>query len=218
LASTRSTHRPRPTIAFHAFCQPPIGNVDPDPYPSGYILSPLAHQGNPKMASFLRPSAIAGRSMAIMSRVTGGSSTLSQRSTAAKGLSTVSFDPSRMNIKFDASVEYRQNNMMGASARSHPSFMTGVKSSLLKAIAHCSGDITMTTISESMMIEGEYEFQGSEEWEEVMESSSESINNSVEYLESLSIWQISTLKRRKKMMNKHKLRKRRKKLRLQSKK
>jgi hypothetical protein len=37
-------------------------------------------------------------------------------------------------------------------------------------------------------------------------------------LEELSIWLISTLKRRKKMMNKHKLRKRRKKLRLKSKK
>jgi hypothetical protein len=37
-------------------------------------------------------------------------------------------------------------------------------------------------------------------------------------IEELSIWLISTLKRRKKMMNKHKLRKRRKKLRLKSKK
>lgn len=37
-------------------------------------------------------------------------------------------------------------------------------------------------------------------------------------LEELSVWLISTLKRRKKMMNKHKLRKRRKKMRLKSKK
>jgi len=36
--------------------------------------------------------------------------------------------------------------------------------------------------------------------------------------QSLSLWLISTLKRRKKMMNKHKLRKRRKKLRLKTRK
>jgi hypothetical protein len=37
-------------------------------------------------------------------------------------------------------------------------------------------------------------------------------------LSDLSVWLISTLKRRKKMMNKHKLRKRRKKLRLKTRK
>ena len=37
-------------------------------------------------------------------------------------------------------------------------------------------------------------------------------------LSDVSIWLISTLKRRKKMMNKHKLRKRRKKLRLKTRK
>lgn len=44
------------------------------------------------------------------------------------------------------------------------------------------------------------------------------IDSAASKLEELSIWLISTLKRRKKMMNKHKLRKRRKKLRLKSKK
>jgi hypothetical protein len=39
-----------------------------------------------------------------------------------------------------------------------------------------------------------------------------------ETTQSLSLWLISTLKRRKKMMNKHKLRKRRKKLRLKTRK
>lgn len=39
-----------------------------------------------------------------------------------------------------------------------------------------------------------------------------------ELLSELSIWQISTLKRRRKKMNKHKLRKRKKKLRLKTRK
>ena len=43
-------------------------------------------------------------------------------------------------------------------------------------------------------------------------------NENDEVLKNLSIWFISTLKRRKKKMNKHKLRKRRKLLRLKSKK
>jgi hypothetical protein len=44
------------------------------------------------------------------------------------------------------------------------------------------------------------------------------VDTAASKLQELSLWLISTLKRRKKMMNKHKLRKRRKKLRLKSKK
>ena len=56
----------------------------------------------------------------------------------------------------------------------------------------------------------------------IVESSSSSVAaalaSALELLDPMAIWQISTLKRRKKMMNKHKLQKRRKKLRLKTRK
>mmetsp|Transcript_13190 Transcript_13190/g.23589 ORF Transcript_13190/g.23589 Transcript_13190/m.23589 type:complete len:163 (-) Transcript_13190:129-617(-) len=50
-------------------------------------------------------------------------------------------------------------------------------------------------------------------WEDIV---TQKTDESSSPLEDLSIWQISTLKRRKKMMNKHKLRKRKKKMRLKT--
>ena len=49
-------------------------------------------------------------------------------------------------------------------------------------------------------------------------SSATALASASELMDPMAIWQISTLKRRKKMMNKHKLQKRRKKLRLKTRK
>mmetsp|Transcript_17972 Transcript_17972/g.32502 ORF Transcript_17972/g.32502 Transcript_17972/m.32502 type:complete len:182 (-) Transcript_17972:29-574(-) len=60
--------------------------------------------------------------------------------------------------------------------------------------------------------EGEREEEDSR-WEDIV---TQITDESASPSEDLSIWQISTLKRRKKMMNKHKLRKRKKKMRLKT--
>lgn len=52
----------------------------------------------------------------------------------------------------------------------------------------------------------------------IVEDDSSDVDEEEQTLADAAIWRISTLKRRRKMMNKHKLRKRRKKLRLKSKK
>ncbi len=153
-----------------------------------------------------------------MGRVLGGPSTLAQKSSAAKGLSTISFDPSRMNVDSGVFVEYLRKNTTFATASINPSLMSGLKSSLSKAMTLFSADISVAVMSGPEMIQGKNQLLGSEESKDVVASSSASVDNGRDHLESLSLWQISTLKRRKKMMNKHKLRKRRKKLRLQSKK
>ena len=91
----------------------------------------------------------------------------------------------------------------------HPSSVVSpinIKTTLAHMIANISRDsaLIVTDFTQTSLSETE---------------SNESIMNiTASKLEELSVWLISTLKRRKKMMNKHKLRKRRKKLRLKSKK
>ena len=91
-------------------------------------------------------------------------------------------------------------------------------------MTNLSGDYTLVTM-DSIARKLEEGKEG--DWEDIiisttapkttiMESPQEEESNCL--LEELSLWQISTLKRRKKMMNKHKLRKRRKKNRLKTRK
>ena len=91
-----------------------------------------------------------------------------------------------------------------------------IKSTIFNAVANLTENGVLVTIDK-------YQVNNTEEGD------SEEISTAANHLASLmdkasaslaelSIWLISTLKRRKKMMNKHKLRKRRKKLRLKSKK
>eukprot|EP00573_Skeletonema_grethae_P003357 CAMPEP_0201685738 /NCGR_PEP_ID=MMETSP0578-20130828/428_1 /ASSEMBLY_ACC=CAM_ASM_000663 /TAXON_ID=267565 /ORGANISM="Skeletonema grethea, Strain CCMP 1804" /LENGTH=89 /DNA_ID=CAMNT_0048169691 /DNA_START=260 /DNA_END=529 /DNA_ORIENTATION=- len=86
-----------------------------------------------------------------------------------------------------------------------------MKSSICNLFANLSGDVT--TLVSLHQTQSQIE-------EENYSSSSDLVVMKEELGEesplSLSVWLISTLKRRKKMMNKHKLRKRRKKLRLKT--
>ena len=77
-----------------------------------------------------------------------------------------------------------------------------------------SGDSVLTTVDNTMT---QIEKKEDGEWEDIT-ATTLVMEETASALEELSIWQISTLKRRKKMMNKHKLRKRRKKMRLKTKK
>ena len=92
-------------------------------------------------------------------------------------------------------------------------------------MTNLSGDYTLVTMDSIARNLEEEKEEG--DWEDiiisttapkttVMESPQEEESDCL--LEELSLWQISTLKRRKKMMNKHKLRKRRKKNRLKTRK
>jgi len=84
------------------------------------------------------------------------------------------------------------------------------------------GDSALIAVEKyaTQLEEKEIEEEGeTEKWEDIVTTIMESpTESSLEEQQSLSIWQISTLKRRKKMMNKHKLRKRRKKMRLKTRK
>ena len=101
---------------------------------------------------------------------------------------------------------------MAAWAKVHtPSIATTchntITSYLTNIVATISGGYTLTTIEKAAR---QLEEQG--EWEDILMETPESESP----LSELSIWQISTLKRRRKKMNKHKLRKRRKKMRLKT--
>ena len=76
-----------------------------------------------------------------------------------------------------------------------------------------SEDSVLTTVDNTMI---QIEKKEDGEWEDIT-ATTLVMEETASALEELSIWQISTLKRRKKMMNKHKLRKR-KKMRLKTKK
>jgi hypothetical protein len=88
-----------------------------------------------------------------------------------------------------------------------------IKSTMANILTNMSGngallttDCTQISLSATMQEEGEI----------ALTESVSLLDMAASKIEELSIWLISTLKRRKKMMNKHKLRKRRKKLRLKS--
>jgi len=83
-------------------------------------------------------------------------------------------------------------------------------------IATLPGDLTLVTIDN--MVRKIDEVDGNSCWEDAISSSRSIMEETSTLLDELSIWQISTLKRRKKMMNKHKLRKRKKKMRLKTRK
>jgi hypothetical protein len=88
-----------------------------------------------------------------------------------------------------------------------------IKSTMANILTNVSGngallatDCTQISLSATMQEGGEI----------ALTESVSLLDMAASKIEELSIWLISTLKRRKKMMNKHKLRKRRKKLRLKS--
>mmetsp|Transcript_3024 Transcript_3024/g.6622 ORF Transcript_3024/g.6622 Transcript_3024/m.6622 type:complete len:152 (-) Transcript_3024:163-618(-) len=122
-------------------------------------------------------------------------------------LSTVSFHPSFFNdAQCEAAVDVSRSAAMPTMNTSN-----NITSYLSKMVANVSGDLTLATMDYAAT---QMEEEG--EWEDISTAIMESPADDI--LSELSVWQISTLKRRKKMMNKHKLRKRRKKLRLKTRK
>eukprot|EP00970_Alexandrium_tamarense_P010207 scaffold2048_cov204-Alexandrium_tamarense.AAC.28 len=121
-------------------------------------------------------------------------------------------------------VHHQLNIITGSISTWMPSIVSDIKSLLSNIASNLSGNgvlITMDSYDVSRSNEKTYE----EEWEDLPNTSSQiasslmdTTSTNGDLLSGFSLWQISTLKRRKKMMNKHKLRKRRKKLRLKTRK
>ena len=141
-------------------------------------------------------------------------------------LSTLSFNP-LFNCDANGTQSYHLDVSRISAVQSPPSALTTIPSTLHKTykqitsqisnylIATLSfGDFTLVTIDN--MARKIDEVEGNKCWEDV--SSTPLMEEESTLLDELSIWQISTLKRRKKMMNKHKLRKRKKKMRLKTRK
>ena len=154
-------------------------------------------------------------------------------------LSTLSFHPSSLfnNVQSDSTTTVNDMStstswFANMSTKQLPLILNTASSYINNITSHfsntmmtnLSGDYTLVTMdSIARKLEEEKE-EG--DWEDIiiattpkttiMESPQEEESNCL--LEELSLWQISTLKRRKKMMNKHKLRKRRKKNRLKTRK
>ena len=129
-------------------------------------------------------------------------------------LSTLSFPITSFNHdQCDGGDDVRRSAPM-AAAKVHAPITTThhntITSYLTNIVATISGDYTLTTIEKAAR---QLEEQG--EWEDIPNTTT-----TTAIMESpqsdISIWQISTLKRRRKKMNKHKLRKRRKKMRLKT--
>ncbi|KAL7517534.1 hypothetical protein ACHAWX_002453 [Stephanocyclus meneghinianus] len=91
-----------------------------------------------------------------------------------------------------------------------------IKSTIFNTVANLTGNGVLVTIDYYQVNNKEEE--DSEDISTAGNHVASLMDKASASLSELSIWLISTLKRRKKMMNKHKLRKRRKKLRLKSKK
>lgn len=148
-------------------------------------------------------------------------------------LSTLSFHPSLFNNTEKDSTTVKDTStstpwFANVSTTQLPlilnasSYINNIASHFSNTMTNLSGDYTLVTM-DSIARKLEEEKEG--DWEDIiiatptkttiMESPQEESNC---LLEELSLWQISTLKRRKKMMNKHKLRKRRKKNRLKTRK
>ena len=149
-----------------------------------------------------------------------------QNSTKAS-LSTLSFTPSLLNNNNSATETqaYHLDVSRINSIQSPPSALTA--STLTKTykqitsqisnylIATLSRDLTLVTIDN--MVRKIDETEENKYWEDAS-STPLIMEEESSLLDELSFWQISTLKRRKKMMNKHKLRKRKKKMRLKTRK
>mmetsp|Transcript_29342 Transcript_29342/g.61869 ORF Transcript_29342/g.61869 Transcript_29342/m.61869 type:complete len:168 (+) Transcript_29342:217-720(+) len=141
----------------------------------------------------------------------------SSSSFRTSALSTLSFDSS--SFINDAAVESDaiSSACNGASSKTLTSYLTN-----MIILPTLMGDSALIAVEKyaTQLEEKEIEEEGeTEKWEDIVTTIMESpTESSLEEQQSLSIWQISTLKRRKKMMNKHKLRKRRKKMRLKTRK
>ena len=147
-------------------------------------------------------------------------------SSYAKQFSTAITSYSFDDVKFDSGsvVGSSAQSLLTGSSTWTPSIVSDIKSLLSNFASNLSGNgvlITMDSYDVSRSNEKTYE----EEWEDLPNTSSQiasslmdTTSTNGDLLSGFSLWQISTLKRRKKMMNKHKLRKRRKKLRLKTRK
>jgi len=141
-------------------------------------------------------------------------------------LSTLSFHPSLLNNN-SRTTETQSYNLDVSRINEAQSPPSAIPSTLHKTyqqitsqisnylIATLSGDLTLVTIEN--MVRKIDESEENSCWEDVS-STPLIMEEETTLLDELSIWQISTLKRRKKMMNKHKLRKRKKKMRLKTRK
>mmetsp|Transcript_28082 Transcript_28082/g.44182 ORF Transcript_28082/g.44182 Transcript_28082/m.44182 type:complete len:167 (+) Transcript_28082:165-665(+) len=133
-------------------------------------------------------------------------------------LSTLSFHLSSVDDTCEDSSNHTYKQVAFTNNNDSVTTNNNMKSSICNyLVAILSGDATALVSlhqTQSQIIEEE------NNWGGVMSSTDLVVRKEEEEDEesplSLSVWLISTLKRRKKMMNKHKLRKRRKKLRLKT--
>ena len=151
-------------------------------------------------------------------------------------LSTLSFHPSSLlnNVQNDSTtivndtstgtpwcVNVVSTTQLPLILNTTSSYINNIKSHFSNTMTNLSGDYTLLTMDSVVR---KLEEEKDEDWEDIIITTTtpkttpimEEESNCL--LEELSLWQISTLKRRKKMMNKHKLRKRRKKNRLKTRK
>lgn len=136
---------------------------------------------------------------------------LSPSSATKASLSTLSFN----TLSIEDACRNSDNCTYTPAMSASNSFTTNIKSSVCNLIANLSGDVTFVSLDQTQSQIEE------ENWGDANELSNLSVlkeDDDEGISQSLSVWLISTLKRRKKMMNKHKLRKRRKKLRLKTRK
>lgn len=147
-------------------------------------------------------------------------------STHSASLSTVSYYPSDVSRK---NYDDASQVLTTPSSISSTSLYNNITSLLLSMMIPnniLGGDLTLVTVDK---IASKLEEEDDGELEDISTTTlttTTTTNSIMESLqqtsiimeEELSLWQISTLKRRKKMMNKHKLRKRKKKLRLRTRK
>lgn len=134
---------------------------------------------------------------------------LAPSSAAKASLSTLSFNSSSI----DDMCRNSGNHTYTPVASTSDSFATNIiQSTICNLVANLSGDATLVSLEQTQSQIEENKLVGD------ASSNLFVLKGEEESLLSLSVWLISTLKRRKKMMNKHKLRKRRKKLRLKTRK
>ncbi len=152
------------------------------------------------MASFLHPASVTSQSMTLMCYIMGGSSTLAQTSTAARGLSAISFDPSWMIFYPSIFVEYLRNDTTFASTSESFAYVWfEIKLDKSNSTLLCrSADILVAIIHSPKTIQGKNYLTLLEELKDMTASLLASADSSCNYLELISLWQISTLKHCKK--------------------
>mmetsp|Transcript_2252 Transcript_2252/g.2879 ORF Transcript_2252/g.2879 Transcript_2252/m.2879 type:complete len:153 (-) Transcript_2252:253-711(-) len=134
---------------------------------------------------------------------------LAPSSAAKASLSTLSFNSSSI----DDMCRNSGNHTYTTVASTSDSFATNIiQSTICNLVANLSGDATLVSLEQTQSQIEENKWGGDASLDLFV------LKGEEESPLSLSVWLISTLKRRKKMMNKHKLRKRRKKLRLKTRK